>query len=99
VLDDVGKKKVLARLRRIGGQIEGIARMIEEDRYCVDVLLQCAAVLSAVRGVSKVILRAHVGSCVASAMATGNERQRKQKLDELLEVFARHGALGGSTSP
>jgi DNA-binding FrmR family transcriptional regulator len=95
MMNDAIKKKVLARLRRIAGQVEGIARMVEEDRYCVDVLLQIAAAQAALGKAGKLVLRAHVESCVSDAMAAGKPVARKQKLDELMEVFARYGCMGG----
>lgn len=87
------KRKALARLRRALGQVEGIQRMVEEDRYCVDVLLQIAAVRAALDGAGKLILGAHVETCVADAFASGKPRERARKMDELMEVFARFGAL------
>ena len=90
------KRKLATRLRRIAGQVSGLERMVEEDRYCVDVLLQIAAVRAALDGAGKVLLAAHVESCVADAVASGRPRERQQKLDELLEVLGRFGAVGGS---
>jgi DNA-binding FrmR family transcriptional regulator len=70
--------------------------MVAEDRYCVDILLQIAAVRAALDGAGKLLLAAHVESCVADAVASGRPRERQQKLDELLEVLARFGAVGGN---
>jgi len=94
MMNDATKKKVLARIRRIAGQLEGVARMIEEDRYCVDVLLQIASAQAALGQVGKVVLRSHVETCVTDAMATGKLAEREQKINELMEVFARYGCLG-----
>jgi DNA-binding FrmR family transcriptional regulator len=88
------KRKLEARLRRIAGQVSGLERMVAEDRYCVDVLLQIAAVRAALDGAGKLLLGAHVESCVADAVASGRPRERRQKLDELREVLARFGAVG-----
>ena len=82
------------RLRRIRGQVEGLERMIDEDRYCVDVLHQVAAVRAALDGVGKLLLRSHVETCVAEAIRSGRARERDEKIDELLEVFARLGHIG-----
>jgi CsoR family transcriptional regulator, copper-sensing transcriptional repressor len=90
------KRKLAARLRRIAGQVNGLERMVAEDRYCVDVLFQVAAVRAALDAAGKVLLAAHIESCVAEAVASGRPRERKQKLDELLDVLGRFGAVGGS---
>jgi DNA-binding FrmR family transcriptional regulator len=94
MLHGTAKNKVLGRLRRIAGQVEGVARMVEEDRYCVDVLLQIASAEAALEQAAKAVLRAHVESCVTDAIASGKPAEQKRKLDELLEVFARHGWSG-----
>ena len=90
------KRKLAARLRRISGQVSGLERMVDEERYCVDILLQIAAVRAALDGAGKLLLGAHVESCVAEAFASGRPRERREKLGELLEVLARFGAIGGS---
>jgi DNA-binding FrmR family transcriptional regulator len=83
------KGKTLGRLRRIEGQVQGIRRMVEEDKYCVDILLQLAAVQGAVEQVQKLVLGEHIESCVADAMRSGNPRDRQKKVGELLDVFSR----------
>jgi DNA-binding FrmR family transcriptional regulator len=89
------REKVLARLRRIGGQVAGIERMVREDRYCVDVLHQVAAVEAALDRVGKLILTSHIETCVTDALAAGDARARQGKLRELFEVFTRLGRIGG----
>jgi CsoR family transcriptional regulator, copper-sensing transcriptional repressor len=89
------KKQATARLKRIAGQVAGIQRMVDADRYCVDVLLQIAAVRAALDQVGKVILGGHVETCVAQAFASGKPRERREKMDELLEVFSRFGSVQG----
>lgn len=84
------------RLKRIAGQVAGIQRMVEDDRYCVDVLQQVAAVRAALDGVGKLVLGQHVETCVAEACASGRKRERDAKLAELLDVFARFGAVSRS---
>jgi len=92
-LKDDAREKVLGRLRKVAGQVAGIQRMVEEDRYCVDVLNQVAAVEGALDRVGHLILASHVETCVASALQSGKPRERREKLDELLEVFARFGRV------
>ena len=70
--------------------------MVEADRYCVDVLLQVAAARAALDQVGKLVLGAHVETCVAAAFASGRPAEREAKLAELLEVFARFGAVASA---
>jgi DNA-binding FrmR family transcriptional regulator len=88
-MDAETKAKALGRLRRIEGQVQGIQRMVEEDKYCVDILLQLAAVQGAVDQVQKLILGQHIESCVADAIRSGSARDRQKKVEELLDVFSR----------
>ena len=87
------QRQVHARLKRIAGQVAGIQRMVDEDRYCVDVLLQIAAVRAALDQVGKLMLGAHVETCVADAFASGSAGERRKKTGELLEVFSRFGSV------
>jgi len=89
MMDEDSKAKALGRLRRIEGQVQGIQRMLEQDKYCVDVLLQLTAVQGAVEQVQKLVLGQHIATCVSDAMRSGNARERQRKVEELLDVFAR----------
>jgi DNA-binding FrmR family transcriptional regulator len=91
MMDPDTKQKAENRLKRIGGQVEGIRRMIEADRYCVDVLLQVAAARAALDQLGKLILGSHVETCVADAFASQKRSERQQKMDELMQVFSRFG--------
>lgn len=91
MMDAETKTKVLGRLRRIEGQVQGIHRMVEQDQYCVDVLLQLSAVEGAVEQVQKLVLGRHIATCVTDAIRSGSGRERQKKVDELLEVFSRFG--------
>jgi len=91
VLNEETKGKIRGRLRRIEGQVQGLQRMVDSDAYCVDILLQVSAVLGALEQVQKLLLGRHIESCVADAMRSGSKGDRQQKIDELLEVFARFG--------
>ena len=77
------------RLKRIEGQVRGIARMIEEDRYCIDVLTQLRAVRAALRRVEDEVLNDHVEHCVEGAIASGDGGEQRRKVQELLTVLAR----------
>ncbi len=79
----------LKRLRRIEGQVRGIARMIEEDRYCIDVITQIQAVRAALRRVEDEVLHDHVEHCVEHAIASGDAGEQRQKVTELLQVLRR----------
>ena len=79
----------LDRLRRIGGQVGGLVRMVEEQRYCVDILTQIRAARAALRRVEEAVLRDHVEHCVAQAIRSGDPAEQKKKVDELLDVLGR----------
>ncbi len=89
MIDNETKVKALGRLRRIEGQVQGIQRMVEEEKYCVDILLQLTAVEGAVEQVQRLLLGRHIESCVADAIRSGSTRDRQKKVDELLDVFSR----------
>jgi DNA-binding FrmR family transcriptional regulator len=88
-MDSQLKGKALGRLRRIEGQVQGIQRMVEEDKPCVDILLQVTAVQGAVEQVQRLLLGQHLESCVAEAVRAGSSRDRQRKMEELLDVFSR----------
>jgi DNA-binding FrmR family transcriptional regulator len=92
MLNEESKAKALTRLRRIEGQVQGIQRMVEDEQYCVDILLQLSAVEGALRQVQKLLLGRHIESCVADAIRSGSARERERKIEELLEVFSRFNA-------
>lgn len=69
--------------------MRGLARMVEEDRYCIDVVTQLSAVRSALKRVEEEILRDHVSHCVEGAIASGDKAQQRKKIDELMNVLAR----------
>ena len=83
------KSSVAKRLNRIEGQVRGIGRMLNEDRYCIDVVTQVAAVRAALRRVEEEILRDHVTHCVAQAVSSGTKTEQRRKIDELMAVFSR----------
>lgn len=83
----------LARLKRVEGQVRGVARMIEEDRYCIDVLTQLSAVKSALAAVEGEILKNHASHCVSHAIESGDAADQKAKLNELIALLAKHYRL------
>lgn len=85
-------KAQLNRLKRIHGQVGGLIRLVEDERYCIDILTQVRAVRSALRKVEEQVLREHAEHCVADAVERGTPSERRARLDELMEVLARFGA-------
>jgi DNA-binding FrmR family transcriptional regulator len=83
------KAAALKRLKRIEGQVRGLGRMVEDDRYCIDIVTQVSAVRAALRRAEEEILRDHVAHCVAGAIASGNQGQQRRKIAELMEVLGR----------
>lgn len=77
----------ITRLKRIEGQIRGVQRMIEEERYCIDILHQLQAVEAALKRVEANILRKHLQGCVATAFQAGSEREQDAKLDEITQLL------------
>jgi DNA-binding FrmR family transcriptional regulator len=83
------KESSRKRLSRIAGQVRGLDRMVEEDRYCIDIVTQISAVRAALRRLEEEILRDHVGHCVEHAIAAGNKADQRRKIEELMEVVGR----------
>jgi DNA-binding FrmR family transcriptional regulator len=83
------KASSLKRLKRIEGQVRGLGRMVEDDRYCIDIVTQVAAVRAALRRAEEEILRDHVAHCVEGAIASGNQAEQRRKIAELMDVIGR----------
>ncbi len=77
------------RLGRIEGQVRGIARMVEEDRYCIDIVTQISAARAALRKLEEEVLRDHVAHCVEHAIASGSKTEQRKKVAELMDVIGR----------
>jgi DNA-binding FrmR family transcriptional regulator len=88
-MHELTQKAVSLRLKRIEGQVGGLLRMVEDDRYCVDILTQINAVRSALHKVEEQILRDHVSHCVAGAFTSGNPIEQRHKIEELVETIGR----------
>ena len=85
----IAKSSVLKRLRRIEGQVRGLARMVEDDRYCIDIVTQLSAVRAALRRAEEEILADHASHCVENAIASGNKTEQRRKVAELIDVISR----------
>jgi CsoR family transcriptional regulator, copper-sensing transcriptional repressor len=83
------RSSVGKRLNRVEGQVRGIAGMVENDRYCIDIVTQIGAVRAALRRIEEEILRDHVAHCVEHAIASGDPREQRKKVTELMDVFER----------
>jgi DNA-binding FrmR family transcriptional regulator len=83
------KASVQKRLGRIEGQVRGLSKMVDEDRYCIDIVTQISAVRAALRRVEEEVLRDHVAHCVEHAIASGNKADQREKITELMEVIGR----------
>ena len=83
------KASCLKRLSRIEGQVRGLGRMVEEDRYCIDIVTQISAVRAALRRAEEEILRDHVAHCVEDAITSGNHAEQRRKIAELMDVVTR----------
>ncbi|MBN9584280.1 transcriptional regulator [Rhodopseudomonas boonkerdii] len=83
------KSSVKKRLGRIEGQVRGLSKMVDEDRYCIDVVTQISAVRAALRRVEEEILKDHVSHCVEHAIASGDKDEQRQKIAELMAVVGR----------
>lgn len=83
------KPKLLNRLNRVEGQVRGIGRMVEEDRYCIDILTQIRAVRAALAKVESEMLKAHLDHCIESAIVSGDTREQRKKASELIALLER----------
>ena len=77
----------LRRLKRLEGQVRGITGMVEDDRYCVDILTQIAAVRAALKGVEKLLIEDHAAHCIEDALAKGDRDEQRAKFTELLDLL------------
>jgi DNA-binding FrmR family transcriptional regulator len=89
-VDPAIKASNVKRLRRIEGQVRGLQKMVEEDRYCADIIVQIASVQEALRSVGRALLKNHLHHCAAQAIRHGNEDEASAMYDELLELVYKH---------
>ena len=88
-MQNEAKAAVQKRLNRIEGQVRGLSRMVEEDRYCIDIVTQISAVKAALRRAEEEILRDHVSHCVEHAIASGDKKDQRKKIAEIIDVLGR----------
>ena len=88
-MDRDDKPGLLNRLSRIEGQVRGVARMVEEDRYCIDILTQLQAVRAALARVETELLKGHLGHCIEGAIVSGDKDEQRRKASELIHLLER----------
>jgi DNA-binding FrmR family transcriptional regulator len=89
--DHGSKDRLLARLRRIEGQVRGLQKMVEDERYCADILTQVAAVQASLRGAAEVLLQGHLRHCVTGALRSGDPLEAEAIYGELTDLFKKYG--------
>ena len=90
-MESLAAKKVGAALKRIEGQVRGVQKMVDDDRYCIDVVTQIHAVRAALARVEADLLRQHLQHCVHKAMHTKDTHEQTRVIEELVDVFRRQG--------
>ena len=88
-MHESARTSCIRRLNRIEGQIRGLTRMVEDDRYCIDIITQISAARAALRRVEQEVLRDHIGHCVKEAMRSDDSRSQDRTIQELIDVLAR----------
>jgi DNA-binding FrmR family transcriptional regulator len=81
---------ILLRLRRVEGQVRGVQKMVEEERYCPDVLTQMSAIHESLRSVERILMKNHLQHCATEALRSGDERKAQRTYNELTELFYKH---------
>ena len=84
------KEAALKRLKRVEGQVRGVSKMVEDDRYCMDVLMQIAAIQQALRGVSRELMHQHLEHCVHDAVAKGDQGRERELYKEMLDLIYKY---------
>ena len=84
------QEDVLLRLRRIEGQVRGVQRMVESQRYCPDILVQMSAIHESLRSVERILMKDHLQHCATEALRSGDEKQAQRTYNELTELFYKH---------
>jgi len=88
--DANARKGLVLRLRRVEGQVRGVQKMVEEDRYCPDLLVQMSAIHESLRAVERILMKDHLQHCATEALRSGDDKQAQRTYNELTELFYRH---------
>ena len=88
-MQNEAKQATIKRLSRLEGQVRGVTRMVEDDRYCIDIVTQLLAIRAALKGVEELVLADHVAHCVEHAIESGNAKEQRTKIAELMDVLKR----------
>lgn len=83
------KKKLVARLKKVEGQVRGVSKMLQEDRYCIDILQQTQALRAALSRVEDGILKDHAATCIEDAIKSGDQREQRKKFSELVDLMSK----------
>lgn len=83
------EQRLIARLRRVEGQVRGIQQMVEDERYCIDILTQLRSAVAAMERIEEMIMRTHLQTCVATAMRSGDSAEQNGKIDEVMMILSR----------
>jgi DNA-binding FrmR family transcriptional regulator len=84
------RQDLQVRLRRVEGQVRGVQKMVEDDRYCPDVLVQMSAIHESLRAVERILMKDHLQHCATEALRSGDDKQAQRTYNELTELFYRH---------
>lgn len=88
--DTGAKQGLLLRLRRVEGQVRGVQKMVEEERYCPDVLTQMSAIHQSLRAVERILMKSHLQHCTTEVVRSGDPKKAQRTYDELTELFYKH---------
>jgi DNA-binding FrmR family transcriptional regulator len=87
---EAARQDLLLRLRRVEGQVRGVQKMVEDERYCPDVLVQMSAIHESLRAVERILMKDHLQHCATQALRSGDAKQAQRTYDELTDLFYRH---------
>lgn len=94
MMNEKQREDVKKRLNKIAGQIQGVNKMVTDKRYCIDILTQTRAVISAIRKVEDLIMHQHLQTCVAGSMRSNNPEEQNDKIDEVMDMFSKFRKTG-----